>query len=30
MEGAVRSGQQAADVVLAHLGARSSVTEAKI
>jgi squalene-associated FAD-dependent desaturase len=28
MEGAVRSGQQAADVVLAHLGARSSATEA--
>ena len=28
MEGAVRSGRQAADVVLAHLGSRSSTTEA--
>lgn len=28
MEGAVRSGQRAADVVLAHLGSKSSATEA--
>jgi squalene-associated FAD-dependent desaturase len=28
MEGAVRSGQRAADVVLAHLGSKSSTTEA--
>lgn len=28
MEGAVRSGQRAADVVLAHLGSTSSATEA--